>query len=155
MESNTTREAWPDTCTVVCMYLHVYIRVRICCSHVSALSSVSQEIRHLCKRECAVLTQSQQKYKSPNDLCNLLEHCLAQGQEPRSWGPNDSNSVRWDRFGLAGKLLKTRFATTLPNALNYISNDCGFGSLYKWIAPDDSPPPMLQFRERSASSSEA
>ena len=48
-----------------CTYMSIYVFVHA--ATISVLSSVSQETRHLCKRECAVLMQSQLKYKRHPD----------------------------------------------------------------------------------------
>ena len=48
-----------------CTYMSIYVFVYA--ATIFVLSSVSQETRHLCKRECAVRMQSQLKYKRHPD----------------------------------------------------------------------------------------
>ena len=48
MESFLTREAWPDMCTVACMYLHVYMFVCVCRSHLSVYLTFVWSSKRVC-----------------------------------------------------------------------------------------------------------
>ena len=70
MESFMTREAWPDTCTVRCRYMHTCQYLCMCCSHFCAFQ-VSLEDSFASVKEWACADRALSKYKSPNYLCNI------------------------------------------------------------------------------------
>ena len=68
MESFLTREAWPDTCTVVGTCIHVFC-LCVCAAAISVISRFHKRFLSLCKREWACADRALSKYKSPKYLC--------------------------------------------------------------------------------------